>query len=103
MHFMFVVLGRCFIALVRSHSRPTHIPISEQLKRKIRYMYTHTHQEGLNLAVKANNDSTSSFTKDVQPISSGMVWWCRSLQLSVQTVHHKQEVDFKHCKKEHPV
>jgi len=34
----------------------------------------------------------------IQLIFSGRVWWCCSLQFSVQTVHHKQEVDFKHWK-----
>ena len=30
--------------------------------------------------------------------SSGLIWWCCSFQFFVQTVHHKQEVGFKHCK-----
>jgi len=38
-------------------------------------------------------------------IVENIVWWCYSyfFQVSEQTVHHKQEVDLKHCKTEHLV
>ena len=58
----------------------------------------------LSLALEANNGCNIFYLQSIiQPNSSGIICWRCSLQLSVQTVHHKQEVGLKHCKTEHLV